>query len=737
MKLARLLASTLLLATDVFSSSVKSWDISDYDSFLPGSLESVALSREGQLRLAPRISDLHESDDAITWTAATAADGTIYLGTGHTGRLYRAAPDGVTELLWTAPEIEIFALAVAPNGDVYAGTSPSGKVYRVLPDGSASEFFNPGQEYIWQLQFGAVTEGGGFGGPDALYVGTGPSGEVYRVEADGRGEVWFDTQQRHITALSLDPEGRLLAAADPSGLLYRIDGKDQAFALYDSSLPEIRDIRVAADGSIYLAAMGGAISLSDSMVQTISAATTTISVTAVAGGTGTATPGAITPMATPQPVSTPAMAKLPIVNYGVETSALILLRPGERAETLWTSTQENALAISLTDDERGVLIATDQMGRVYRVDTQGRSELLAQTDEQQITSLIRSTRGLVMTAAHGSSTRLMVASQADSGRYETAPFDAGAISTWGRLDWRGTGAISLHTRSGNTARPDDTWSEWSPAVEGAGGGPVSSPAARYLQWAARFDSPNQTLDTVRTAYLPANAKPTLSAVTVSLDSDSPAQKASSTAAANPYTITVSANGSPNGAASASDSTALANSTAGKLKIAWAAVDLDGDDLVAKVEFRGEDETEWKLIEADVAGAFITLANESLADGRYRFRVTVSDRPDNPGESARTTDRTSSEVLIDHTPPTVEVTSTSATVAQFAAEDQASPIVEAHYSIDAARWIPLRSDDGLTDSLSESFTVPIGDLATGEHLITFRVRDQAGNAGLGKALVSSE
>jgi sugar lactone lactonase YvrE len=729
MTLLRLCAVALLLISSAPGASVKSWTINDYGSFLAGTLDAVTLSHEGQLRLAAEVVTVHDSDDPVTWTSAAGSDGTVYLGTGHAGRLYRVDPDGTAELLWTAPEIEIFALAVAPSGDVYVGTSPSGKVYRVTADGEATEFFDPGQQYIWRLQFGAVVDGGGYGGPEVLYVATGPAGEIYRVQSDGSSELWFDTQQRHVTALALAPDGALLAAADPTGIVYRISAKDEAFALYDSSLPEIRDIQVGADGAIYLAAMGGAISLSDNMTQSVSSA---VAITATASGDPTS--GTVSPLAAPQPVSTAPVASSAVINYGVETSALIVLRTGSRAETLWTSTQENILAMSIAEgEEPSILLATDRMGRMYRIDQQGHSELLTQTDEQQITSLLPSPRGLVMTAAHGSPTHMMLSSLADAGRYETAPFDALGVSSWGRLDWQGTGGVKLRTRSGNTARPDRTWSAWSDVAVGTNSGPIKSPSARYLQWAAELDSADQVLNSVRIAYLPANARPTIEAVTVSSESSGGGQTQSSAAAANPYTITVNADSGST--ATDSDATAVSSSGHERLRISWAAIDLDGDELLASVEFRGEGETVWKTLKRDISDSFVMVDGDALADGRYRFRVTVSDHLDNPGDSARSADRISSEVLIDQTPPVVDSIATDAGTIRFSAEDAVSPIVEAHYSVDAARWVPLRSDDGLADSRTEGFTVQLKQLGDGEHLVTFRVKDQAGNTGLGKVLVT--
>ena len=71
--------------------------------------------------------------------------------------------------------------------------------------------------------------------------------------------MYYETGQSHVTSLALDPQGRLLAGTEPNGILYRISAKDKAFVLYDASLPEIRAIVPAPDGTIYAAALGGSL----------------------------------------------------------------------------------------------------------------------------------------------------------------------------------------------------------------------------------------------------------------------------------------------------------------------------------------------------------------------------------------------------------------------------------------------------------------------------------------------
>jgi hypothetical protein len=71
--------------------------------------------------------------------------------------------------------------------------------------------------------------------------------------------------------------------------------------------------------------------------------------------------------------------------------------------------------------------------------------------------------------------------------------------------------MSLFTRSGNTEKPDDSWSDWSAALPRREGEQITSPAARFLQWRAVFtrpqSPPSTQLTAVTVAYLTANSRP--------------------------------------------------------------------------------------------------------------------------------------------------------------------------------------------------------------------------------------
>ncbi len=73
-----------------------------------------------------------------------------------------------------------------------------------------------------------------------------------------------------------------------------------------------------------------------------------------------------------------------------------------------------------------------------------------------------------------------------TGSFEAPVHDTGAVSRWGSLSWRADlqpgASIAFRTRSGNSAKPDRTWSSWSDALTDFQASRITSPNARYIQW---------------------------------------------------------------------------------------------------------------------------------------------------------------------------------------------------------------------------------------------------------------
>ncbi len=719
----RWLAFPLLFALQagvVSGAAPQSWDLSTYGQFLAGTFTNIALEREGVVRVAPSLDVVHESEQAVVWSVARSPDGSVYYGTGHQGAVFRVAPGGSGQLLWQAPEIEVFALAVGADGVLYVGTSPKGKVYKVTADGAASEFFDPGEEYIWSLAFDAQGR---------LHVGTGAGGKVYRVTQDGTGRAWFESGQRHVMSLAVDAAGNVLVGTDPDGILYRVSPEGKAFALHDSDLPEVKAIAVDEDGAIFFAAMGGGM---DRILQAIPAQQAPVAGTATIAPAGAA-------VAVQGVSSVVSYAQQPQVVYAGERSALMKIVDGRAVEKLWTSNEEQLLGMSLgASSDAGVLFATDRGGRIYRTGSDRQLSLVSQTGKSQMTVLMGGSDGMLAGSAHGGALYRLNPQPAASGVYETAPRDTGGVSSWGQLSWRASvpdgSQLEIRTRSGNMHRPGPGWSPWSEPLADSEGSAVSSPPARFLQWQATLRG-EARLRSVRVHYLPQNSAPVVRSVNVvpeTVEADSASDSQSSSANSS-YSITVSASGESS-PPTPTPQQAGAGSVR-KLAVIWSAQDPDGDKLRAEVSFRGEGETVWKTIRNDLPGPKFSIDSDALADGRYEFRVRVDDGLVNPAERSLSADRISSPVLVDQTPPSVTALAAGAGgEPRFQASDAASAIRVAEYSVDAGEWKPVLSDDGILDARTETFTLRLGDLEPGEHLVVLRVRDRAGNTALGKALL---
>lgn len=749
----RLLGAAALLAftPSLYPSGTTAWEMNSYADFVRGRFESMSLSREGRLSLAPKIDNVFSSDQSVIWSVAQSSDGTLYAATGHRGRVYRIDPAGKSSLLWTAEQPEVFAIAVDHNGVVYAGTSPDGKVYRI-ENGKATEYFSPQSRYIWSLAIGS---------DNVLYVGTGEQGKIFRVTGPSQSELYYATGQSHITGLAVDSQGRLLAGTEPNGILYRITAKDKAFVLYDANLPEIRAIVPMPDGTVYAAALGGSVAKRAQSAAQASQSTSTNGVPTITTSItveAQANPGAeikpdpkqtapqVTPLATPQ-VTTPAT---PLADVsGVDKSAVYRINPDNTVETLWSSKDENVY--DLLALEKQILFSTDEEGRIYGLSPDRRVTLVAQTNEGETTRLLPSDHSVL--AATGNMGRIFRLGEKPGavGSYEAPVHDSGTASRWGSLSWRSEVpagcSLALRTRSGNSAKPDRTWSEWSEPLTIAAGSPIASPNARYIEWKAEMagtGGATPILSSVTLAYLPQNSPPVVKNISVitQVAATTQAAKNATPSSSAAYTVTVTDTGDVSASSPAGTSTqTLPRASSQQITINWQAEDPDGDRLVYNIYFRSEDATQWMSLKSGIHENSITLDSDILADGKYFFRIVASDREANPQSSAREGQMTSAPIMIDNTPPVVSVGTVRYSAGnpgtahvEFEAADAASPLRHCEYSLDAAGWVPAAAADGVIDSLREKFVLDLTGIPAGEHLLVIRVGDSANNSGLAKVIL---
>src|SRR5579871_4001262 len=282
------------------------------------------------------------------------------------------------------------------------------------------------------------------------------------------------------------------------------------------------------DGTIYAAALGGSIAnrsapvslgAASAMSVTVTAPATSITVSDTADSNAQAGPDIKPKVDTskaPAGQQAQAASVSPLTEIpGVEKSAVYRIRPDATVETVWSSKDENAYGL-VVEPAGTVVVATDGQGRVYRLGQDRKATMLVETNEGETTRLIRDSSGLV--AATGDMGKLfrLGGAEGGGGTYESPVHDAGAASRWGRISWRSAGGkVTLSTRSGNSARPDKTWSDWSAALTDPQGSMIPSPNARYIQWRASLNGSGATAENVRVFYLPQNNPPSVRSINVS------------------------------------------------------------------------------------------------------------------------------------------------------------------------------------------------------------------------------
>ena len=700
------------------------WETSGRVELLKGDARGVSISDTGVLMLSPKLTEVFNTQQTYVWSSAVDSQGNVYLGTGHDGKTYKIPASGTGALLYDAPELDVTALAVARDGAVFAGTSPDGKVYRITPDGRADVYFDPSDKYIWSL---AIMSDG------SLAVGTGDSGKLYRVRAAGANpdaSLLVSTNQTHVISLAVTPQGDLIAGTDSGGVVLRVSPEGKMFALFDTQLREIHALAPAADGSIYALALSDAASSAR--------APSTPAVTSPQPSSEGATPTTsvtITPLdETGAPIQMPGGPTRSRSDVSNARSAVFRILPDGATDVVWSSPTVTAFSIAPALQPGSVLIGTADKGRIYSVTNDGRDTLLLQSPEGQISSLLVRNNQIYAASSNQGKLFRFGNELVSEGTFESPVRDAKLTAAWGRIWWRGAGAVEVQTRTGNGERPDATWSDWSTAYRNPEGNQISSPRARFIQWRAtvRASASSNTpswVEDVSVAYLPRNVAPevlSISVLPIGVGLQQMAQVAVD----------------PNVESSGLDPSVFGPVAQvpprrfyqrGARSFQWQAEDRNSDTLEYAIYYRALNEQTFRLLKDKLRDNFYTIDGATLADGRYVIKVIASDAPDNPSGQKLTGERLSEPVDIDNTPPVVKVTgqpqfTRDSVRVVFAVDDATGKVKKADASLNGAAWLPVFPDDGIADSGHEVYSVDFGELGPGEHTISLRTFDSSGNIG---------
>lgn len=659
------------------ATETRRWVTDTAEDFLRGQGDGVAVTDDGALVPVAGWSAAVTMDEPVVVAGGQMSDGSLIVGTGHPARLYRVKGD-TARLLAEVPGEQVTAVLVTPADDVYVASLSPGVLFR-LDKGTLDEVARLGEGGVWDLAWFA----------DTLVAAAGSPGALYRLGKQGL-ERWVEIPDAHARSLAVDGDV-LVVGTSGKGLILGVQPTGQLSLLADSPFTEIPDLLAAPDGSVWAAALVGepvqAPSAKDSGDQK--------------SGNGTSTETVTVDL------------DLPKLDGSTASSELLRLTPQGALLSVHRFAKQVATAVAW--DGSGVLVGTGYQGEVWRFVDDGGARLTT-VDAVQVVGIIGDGSALL---TQGPGQVMWRSSQQREARFRSKGQNFPIPVQFGEYSVTPSGeGVRVRFRSGASEKPDKSWlpwTEWLPAA----GGTVPLPPARSLQWEVEL-AKSSSVERVEVALRDINLAPRIAELTV----DEPGVVY---LAAPPPTGPVVDRDNPdvNGYFTTLDPEAVVNQSSGKGKkyyrggfrtVGWKAKDLNDDALLFRLDMEREDGFVLNVRE-DLTVDQIGVDTTAVPDGRYRFRLTATDGPTNPGH-ALTATRESRWFAVDNTPPEVTLTRQGGRWS-VVVDDAGSSLAKVEWARDGERWEPLAPADGILDGRRETFDLPA---ATGRHVLVVRAID---------------
>ncbi|MFO0756602.1 MAG: hypothetical protein U0359_08935 [Byssovorax sp.] len=668
-----LLAFTLV-AAPAGAVGTRVFTLDTLDAFKGGDLTGVSVDSRGDLRAGLTLGSTPIQDATSVWSSVVLGDGTVLLGTGTDGKVFRIA-GGRTETLAATSEMAVSSMALAWGGDVILGTFPEGKLFKIPAATAAAKTAGdaktaaaafvtlPGAEDIWSLAYDAKNK--------ALYAATGPEGKLFRIDQQGKAEVFFDSDEPHLTSVAVADDGTVYTGSNGKALLYKLTGPGRASVLYDFDADDVKAIALGKNGEVW--------AIANKYSETFTSPKKNKNVPAG-----------------PQPARSARPGKGLLMRFAKDGVA----------EPMLDDDDTHYVSLAL-DDEGLPYVGTGAEGRLYTVDDNHLERLVADTDERQVGAVVMAGKKRFLATSDPVVFHEIKGAGGADAVWTSKVLDAGLRASFGKLGWRSEGAIELSTRSGNTLTPDASWSAWTAGLTAPG--EVKSPAARYVQIRARWSrDPKAVLREVTLPFVTDNARAIVTSIDASARSGSRSLKTG-----------IAASGGEAPKASSS------------ISVSWKVDNLDQDELRYRVSYRLDGQTTWRSMLKP--GEKLTRTSydwdtSSLPEGTYRLMVEASDELSNPPDRATRHALESAAVLVDNTPPVFKALSMNGRRIAGEVVDGLGPIARIEVSIAGSdEWRPIFSKDGIFDEATEAFDTNIAAVVpAGSHLVAVRAYDAAGN-----------
>ena len=674
MKIAKIILILLILSnTNIFGVVTRNYSSSRKGFYNNGTYNGIMLTEQGSLILAPIIEKDGAIEGKFIWKIYNSSDGSMYAAiSGDGAELYkREAGESDFNLFVKSTNESAFTSVISDNsGNIYAATAPYARIIKYDKLGNEIWSKNVDDTYIWDMKFDNNGN---------LYAAAGGNNaRVLKISSNGNITEILKTEEQHAMSLYFDSKSnKLYIGTAGRGLVLSVDlstnlENPSYKTVYDTAQNEVYAITMDNIGNLYF---------------------------------GTAT-------------REPSYLILPSIIDGgklADDSAKEFRNSLYKADTNGTVQRlfflNQTLVFALSSDiDNNIYFITGDNADIYKINgNDGLLSYIGGLENKTLSTFSATKDRLYFAISKTGEIYKMQNGNPSEGSFISDTLDLKLLSKLGSLKAMTTipdgSDISFEVRTGNVARVDNTWSDFVPIAKD---GKINAPDGRFLQFRITMKNSNANeksvpiLSSMDFTYIENNLPPDV--LNGGLTTYYKQQNDSSETTKSPQL------------------------EENETMIYWKGSDPNGDKLIYDLEYRLKGEKNYRKLANNLETPYFRFKSYLMPSGIYDFRITASDRFDNPIDLSKTKTLEVLNIKYDNDSPEIfdfaVKTEGNKRIITFRAEDKLSFLKTVRYSTITEEWHYIPPDDKVLDSTSENFTIIIEDEEAGS--ITIEVLDTEGN-----------
>lgn len=674
MKITKIILILLILSnTNIFGVVTRNYSSSRKGFYNNGTYNGIMLTEQGSLILAPIIEKDGTIEGKFIWKIYNSSDGSMYAAiSGDGAELYkRNAGESDFNLFVKSTNESAFTSVISDNsGNIYASTAPYARIIKYDKSGNEIWSKNVDDTYIWDMKFDNNGN---------LYAAAGGNNaRVLKISSNGNITEILKTEEQHAMSLYFDSKSnKLYIGTAGRGLVLSVDlstnlENPSYKTVYDTAQNEVYAITMDNIGNLYF---------------------------------GTAT-------------REPSYLILPSIIDGgklADDSAKEFRNSLYKADTNGTVQRlfflNQTLVFALSSDiDNNIYFITGDNADIYKINgNDGLLSYIGGLENKTLSTFSATKDGLYFAISKTGEIYKMQNGNPSEGSFISDTLDLKLLSKLGSLKAMTTipegSDISFEVRTGNVARVDNTWSDFTKVSED---GKINAPDGRFLQFRITMKNSNANeksvpvLSSMDFTYIENNLPPDV--LNGGLTTYYKQQNDSSETTKSPQL------------------------EENETMIYWKGSDPNGDKLIYDLEYRLKGEKNYRKLANNLETPYFRFKSYLMPAGIYDFRITASDRFDNPIDLSKTKTLEVLNIKYDNDSPEIfdfaVKTEGNKRIITFRAEDKLSFLKTVRYSTITEEWHYILPDDKVLDSMSENFTIIIEDEEAGS--ITIEVLDTEGN-----------